>query len=79
MSVRLYNDNDGAGGAVLGAPAGQTTASQGTAWPYAIEYQESSPTGPECFRYANGQEGDRVDVPAGSGDCACAYRNFGLS
>lgn len=79
VTVRLYNTDDGAGGVVLGAPAGQTTATSGTAWPYAIEYQETSPIGPECFRYANGQEGDRVDVPAGSGGCACDYRNFGLS
>lgn len=79
VSVRLYNNAQGAGGVLQSPPAGQTTPTAGTAWPYAIEYRESSPTGPECFRYTNGQEGARVDIASGSGSCACGYRNFGLS
>lgn len=81
LSVRLYSTNEGAGGNVT-APPNSTTTSSGVGienWPYAVEYMETITEGPECFKYVNGQETERVSVAAGDGSCACSYRNYGLS
>lgn len=78
LSVKLYNNEQGAGGQVVGPPPGTANTTQ--EWPYAVEYQETINEAPECFRYVNGEETDPVDVAAGTGgDCVCAYRNYGLS
>lgn len=77
LSVRLYSDEQGAGGGIMGVPVGMTNATQ--MWPFAIEYQETINEAPECFRYVNGVETEPVDLMAGvGGDCVCGYRNFGL-
>lgn len=77
LGVRLYSTEQGAGGGVVGPPAGTTNTTQ--TWPFAIEYQETVNEAPECFRYVNGVDTDPVNVPAGGGgDCVCGYRNYGL-
>jgi len=75
--VRLYSDEQGAGGDIVDAPVGTANSTQ--LWPFAIEYQEIINEGPECYRYVNGAETEAVEVKAGvGGDCVCEYANFGL-
>lgn len=77
VNVRLYSTAQGAGGNVVGPPNG--VAHTGQTWPYAIEFVETEGGAPQCFRVVNGQETTNVSVPALSGgQCACAYRNYGL-
>jgi len=81
LSVRLYGAVPGASGpgAVVDSPVGSGNTTR--EWPYAIDYEEVIGAGPECFRYFDGVQGERVDVPPGGevGDCSCEYRNYGLS
>jgi len=76
LSVRLYANEQGAGGDVVDLPAGAANTTR--MWPFAVEYEERIETGPECFRYVNGEETERVEVQGGSGACGCGYRNNGL-
>ena len=76
LSVKLYNTEQGAGGDVRDDNSTSTAGNMD--WPFAIEYEERSSGGAQCFRYVDGRETEEVSVDAGSGDCECGYRNYGL-
>lgn len=67
-------------------PAAGTGASgikevDGQGWPYAMSAQQTISAGtgvPDCYKSVDGADGDHVGLAAlGSGQCACAYQNYG--
>lgn len=78
LTVRLYSTAQGAGGEIEWNTVNGTSANTQESWPFAIEYEERVGSGPECYRYVDGQETESIHIDAGDGDCVCGYRNYGL-